>query len=332
MKKNTDYLKKSVISLSFFFFIILLSCKKEEEKSCIKITWYQDADFDGLGNKAVSQMACDQPIGYVANSTDTDDNPIKQAVIPTKGYTTPTTYAGLKVVWSDEFEGNSLNETYWNYELGDGCPTNCGWGNNELQYYKKENTSVKDGYLIIQAKSESSNGKNYTSSRLTTQNKINLKYGRIDIRAALPKGQGLWPALWMLGKNINSVGWPKCGEIDIMEMIGGGSGKDNKVYSTVHWDNAGSHAQYGQNTALASGVFNDEFHVFSMVWDDKKITSYLDDKPYYVIDITPAGLKAFQEEFFFIFNVAVGGNWPGNPDGTATFPQQMVVDYVRVFQ
>lgn len=312
-------------------FCLVSSCKKEKEEiPCVEKTWYQDADFDGLGNKDVTKEDCLQPAGYVDNSKDTDDNPNK-STIPTTGYSTPKTYPNLKAIWADEFEGTALNETYWNYELGDGCPNNCGWGNNELQYYKKENTTVKDGYLIIQAKNESAGNKFYTSSRLTTQNKVNLKYGRVDIRAALPKGQGLWPALWMLGKNISTVGWPKCGEIDIMELVGG-TGKDNKVYSTAHWDNNGSHAQYGLSTTLASGVFADEFHVFSMVWDEKKIITYLDDKKFYEIDTTPAGLSEFQEEFFFIFNVAVGGNFPGNPDGTARFPQQMVVDYVRVFQ
>ena len=322
------------MSRNLLYFIIIstlfFGCKKEEAP-CVKTAWYQDADFDGLGNKAVSEMACEQPVGYVADSNDTDDNPVKTPVIAKTGYSTPTSYAGMKAVWADEFDGTSLNETYWNYELGDGCPNNCGWGNNELEYYKKENTTVKDGYLVIQAKIESAGSKMYTSSRLTTQNKINLKYGRVDIRAQLPKGKGIWPALWMLGKNINTVSWPKCGEIDIMEMIGG-TGNDNKVHSTSHWDNNGSHAQYGLGTSLATGIFNDEFHVFSMVWNEKKIITYLDDKAFYEIDTTPAGLSEFQEEFFFIFNVAVGGNWPGNPDGSTAFPQQMVVDYIRVFQ
>lgn len=184
---------------------------------------------------------------------------------------------------------------------------------------------------MIEAKGEAFSGKQYTSSRLTTQNKINTKYGRIDIRAVLPKGKGIWPAFWMLGKNINTVGWPKCGEIDIMEMIGGYDA-DNKIYGTVHWDNNNSHAEYGGNTKLSSGIFNDEFHVFSLIWDEKKIVWLLDDKQYHIIDITPAGLSELREDFFLIFNVAVGGNWPGNPDSSISFPQKMIVDYVRVFK
>lgn len=310
------------------FTVLSLSCSKDEVP-CVKTTWYYDADADGLGDKLKPYDACEQPPGYVTNSTDDDDNPVKN-IIPTKGYTTPKSYANLKLAWADEFDGTSLNETFWNYEIGN----NNGWGNNELQYYKKENTSVKDGYLIIQAKNESAGNQIYTSSRLTTQNKYNFKYGRVDIRAALPKGQGIWPALWMLGKNFNTVGWPKCGEIDIMEMVGGstGNGSDKTTYGTVHWDNFGQYAQYGGNTKLTSGIFNDEFHVFSIVWDAQKIVWYLDDKQFHVIDTTPAGLSEFQEEYFLLVNLAVGGNWPGKPDGTTVLPQHLVVDYIRVFQ
>ena len=323
-------LKLSVIL--FLFITSNVSCQKKNEP-CVPKMWYQDADNDGLGSKTISYETCEQPIGYVSNSNDDNDNPNKNpaSIIPSTGYKTATTYPTLKAIWADEFDGTSLNEKNWNYELGDGCPNNCGWGNNELQYYKIENTTVKDGYLIVQAKAESNAGKKYSSSRLTTQNKINLKYGRVDIRAALPKGQGIWPALWMLGKNINEVSWPYCGEIDIMEMIGG-SGNDNTSHGTAHWANGSNHAQYSGNVKLATGIFNDEFHVFSIVWDEKKIAWYLDDKKFHEIDTTPAGLSEFQAEYFFIINLAVGGNWPGNPDGATTFPQYLVVDYIRVFQ
>ena len=321
----------SLVALLFFFSSLNFSCKKEEETPCVKKTWYQDADGDGKGNKAVIWETCEKPAGYVANSDDDNDNPVKTpiSIIPTKGYTTPTTYANMKLAWADEFDGTSLNEKYWNYELGN----NNGWGNNELENYKKENTSVKDGYLIVEAKQESAGNQSYTSSRLTTQNKFNFKYGRVDIRAALPKGQGIWPALWMLGKNITTVSWPKCGEIDIMEMIGGdASGRDNTVYATPHWDNNGSHAQYGGSTKLSSGIFNGEFHVFSIVWDARKIVWYLDDVQFHIIDTTPAGLSEFQEEYFLLVNLAVGGDWPGKPDATTVFPQHLVLDYIRVFQ
>jgi beta-glucanase (GH16 family) len=161
--------------------------------------------------------------------------------------------------------------------------------------------------------------------------KKEFKYGRVDIRAALPKGQGIWPALWMLGSNFSDVGWPMCGEIDIMELVGG-DGKDNIVHGTTHWDNNGSYANYGGSYRLPTGIFNDEFHVFTIIWDESKIAWLVDDKQYHSIDISPAALSEFRQEFFFIFNVAVGGNWPGSPDGTTEFPQRMIVDYVRVFQ
>ncbi|MEY2924598.1 MAG: hypothetical protein RLZZ337_1146, partial [Bacteroidota bacterium] len=158
------------------------------------------------------------------------------STIPTKGYTSPSSYTNYKLVWSDEFIGTSLNTADWNYEQGTG---NGGWGNNELQYYLSENTKVNDGVLTITAKRQPVFSSDYTSSRLTTQGKQSFQYGRIDIRAALPKGQGLWPALWMLGDNINTVGWPKCGEIDIMELIGGTGNKNRTVHGTVHWDDNG---------------------------------------------------------------------------------------------
>lgn len=248
------------------------------------------------------------------------------------GYSTPLSYAGMTMIWQDEFSGSTLNTTDWNYEIGTGSN---GWGNNELQYYRKENTSVSDGLLTIEAKKETFEGNAYTSSRLTTQGNFDFTYGRIDIRAVLPYGQGIWPALWMLGSNFSSVGWPACGEIDIMEMIGGGEGRDDTSYGTIHWDNNGSNActcDNGNNFELPNGIFSDEFHVFSIVWDANSIQWYVDDTLFNTADITASDLSEFQKDFFFIFNVAVGGNWPGSPNSSTVFPQKMIVDYVRVFQ
>lgn len=249
-------------------------------------------------------------------------------VIPTTGYSTPDSYNGWNLAWSDEFDGTALNTANWSYETGTG---NNGWGNNELQYYREGNTTVRDGCLIIEARKESFGGREYTSSRLVTKGKRAFKYGRIDIRAVLPEGQGIWPALWMLGSNISTVGWPASGEIDIMEMIGG-SGRENTVHGTVHWDNDGSHASYGKPFTLNSGKFSGKFHVFSLVWTSSSIEWYVDDVKFNTIDITPEGLSEFRNDFFFIFNIAVGGNWPGSPDATTVFPQRMAVDYIRVFQ
>jgi beta-glucanase (GH16 family) len=135
----------------------------------------------------------------------------------------------------------------------------------------------------------------------------------------------------MLGKNINSVGWPASGEIDVMEMIGG-QNRDNQVHGTIHWDQNGTKSDVGKSYSLPQGIFADDFHVFTLIWDDKEISWYVDDQKFFTTDITPAALSEFKQEFWLIFNVAVGGNWPGSPNATTQFPQRMRVDYVRVFQ
>jgi beta-glucanase (GH16 family) len=273
----------------------------------IKVTAYGKDNSSAVATKAVDVV--------VANSND--------------GYVTPESYQGLRLVWKDEFSGTALNTADWTYEIGNGID---GWGNAELQYYKQENTSVKDGYLTITAKKEAFGGYQYTSSRLKTQNKKTFKYGRIDIRAKLPKGQGIWPALWMLGANIDTKPWPLCGEIDIMELVGGGPGKDNTTYGTIHYDNGGTYANISRPYVLPKGDFFDQFHVFSIIWDETQIKWLVDDIEFYTQDITAAVMSEFHEPYFLLFNVAVGGRWPGSPDGATSFPQKMMVDYVRVFQ
>ena len=247
--------------------------------------------------------------------------------IPENGYSTPETYEGMTLVWSDEFDGPNINSNNWTFEIGTG---NGGWGNNELQYYQEENTSIIDGNLVVEARRQTVENSNYTSSRLITRGKQSFQYGRIDIRAVMPEGQGIWPALWMLGSNHLQVGWPACGEIDIMEMIGGGDGRDNVLRGTAHW-NQGGHVSYGQGYTNESNL-SEEYHVYSIVWDEENIRWYFDDINFNTMDITPAELSAFHNNFYFIMNVAVGGQWPGSPDNTTLFPQWMIVDYIRVFQ
>lgn len=233
------------------------------------------------------------------------------------------------LVWSEEFNYTGLPDpTKWNFETGGG-----GWGNNELQYYtdSENNAYVDNGVLTITAREEQVGGRDYTSARITTQGKFDVKYGRIEARIKLPYGQGIWPAFWMLGANFSQVGWPMCGEIDIMEMVGGPN-RDNTCHSTIHWDNNGQHAEYGQSYTLPTGIFADNFHVFGITWNAQQIRGYVDDVEYFVADITPAGLSEFQNNFFLILNVAVGGNWPGSPDETTEFPQTMQVDWIRVYQ
>jgi hypothetical protein len=255
--------------------------------------------------------------------TIADDDVDGGITIPTTGYVSPLTHAGYTLVWQDEFDGNSLG-SHWQQEIGTG---NSGWGNNELQYYRAENTTVSDGNLIIEAKNESFGGAAYTSSRMITKGQKFFKYGRVDIRAALPEGQGMWPALWMLGENIDQVGWPKCGEIDIMEVVGH---QPNRTHGTLHWYST-EWVNYGGSIGSSTDL-SEEFNVYSIIWDATEIKWLLNGIQFHNTDITPAELAEFREEFFFIFNVAVGGNWPGSPNATTVFPQRMYVDYIRVFQ
>ena len=166
---------------------------------------------------------------------------------------------------------------------------------------------------------------------MTTQNKKTFKFGRIDIRAKLPVSKGMWPALWMLGANINSAGWPACGETDIMELVGA---YPSRVSATLHWkDGAGAHSSKGANYSSANGDFSQQFHVFSVVWAKDIMKFYVDDNLYLTVNATDAGATyPFNADQFFIFNVAVGGDCPGPPDASTQFPQRMFVDYVRVFQ
>ncbi|HEY3386691.1 MAG TPA: family 16 glycosylhydrolase [Saprospiraceae bacterium] len=264
---------------------------------------------------------------------DDDDNNTSGLEIPSGGYESPEEYDGYTLAWADEFDGETLDLSSWTYEIGDGCPNNCGWGNNELEYYREDNTSLVDGHLVITAKEQNFGGKQYTSSRLVTKGKRQFKFGRIDIRAALPEGKGLWPALWMLGSNIDAVGWPACGEIDIMELTGD---IPNRTVGTVHFGANQSQHQYISESHYLTGDDNyqDEFHVFSINWENNLIEFMVDNVVFHTI--TPASLNGapypFNKNQFFIFNVAVGGQWPGSPDATTSFPQHMIVDYVRVFQ
>lgn len=249
-----------------------------------------------------------------------------------EGHLTSKEQDGYDLVWSDEFDGESLDESSWTYEIGDGCDKNlCGWGNNELQDYTSdpENVSLQNGILTI--KTEKKIAGTYTSARIITQDKREFKFGRIDVRAKLPKGQGLWPAVWMLGSNIDEVSWPACGEIDIMEMVGH---EPNRSHGTAHWGNVGEGSQYKGSSFSLNEDFAERFHVFTLLWTNNSMQWYVDETPFITItnDDTKGYNYPFNSDFFFIMNVAVGGNWPGNPDETTEFPQSMEIDYIRVFQ
>ena len=248
-----------------------------------------------------------------------------------EGYNTATEHFGYNLVWADEFDGTELSTESYNFEIGDGCPNLCGWGNNELEYYTDaaENIRLEDGKLVITATRLGTEG--FRSARIQTQDKREFRFGRIDIRAKLPEGKGLWPAIWMLGANISDVGWPASGEIDIMELVGD---KPNTIHGTAHWGNAGQPSTFQGSSISLQEKYSEQFHVFSLVWELNELKWYMDETLFHTI--TPNNLQGetyrFNQAFFFIFNVAVGGNWPGSPNASTQFPQTMEVDYVRVFQ
>ena len=237
------------------------------------------------------------------------------------------------LVFADEFDVDGApNPNMWSIEIGTG---EDGWGNRELQYYtdRPENVNVQNGYLIITAKEENFQGKAYTSARIKTQNLFSQKYGRFEARIKLPLGKGLWPAFWMLGSNINEVSWPQCGEIDIMEYLGN---KPTEVFGTIHGPGFAGAESIGKKYSLLNGRFDTEFHVFGIEWTENHINWYVDNVLYSQITrekVTEEGGQwVFDNDFFMILNIAVGGNLPGSPDANTTFPQRMIVDYVRVYQ
>jgi beta-glucanase (GH16 family) len=259
-----------------------------------------------------------------------DDSKVK---INNNGYDAPASYAGYTLAWSDEFNGAALDATAWSHQNGDGCPNICGWGNNELEYYtgRPENIFFQDGKMIIEARPENLGGRNYTSSKILSEGKKTFKFGRIDFRAILPKGKGIWPAFWMLPQNNVFGGWPRSGEIDIMEVVGH---EPNRTHGTLHFGPGPGSTSINRNVTLTSGTFNDEFHVFSLEWKQDQLKWYLDGNLFSTINKADLGANnyPFNETFFFIINLAVGGNWPGSPDAGTYFPQWLIVDYVRVYQ
>jgi len=233
--------------------------------------------------------------------------------------------------WSDEFDGSAVDPAKWGYDLGGG-----GWGNNELEHYTNstDNAYLASGSLVIEAKRQNQGNRNYTSARLLTKGKQDFNFGRVDVRAKMPQGKGLWPAIWMLGSDIDQNNWPACGEIDIMELRGQ---EPNKMLTTVHFgNNPSDHRLQGSpDQTLASGSFADAFHLFSVVRSKDQMRFYLDGSLYYTLASGSASPYPFNKPFFLVLNVAVGGNFlgpTGNPDASTAFPQQMQVDYVRYYQ
>ena len=250
--------------------------------------------------------------------------------------TTPPSSPTYQLVWSDEFngtDGSAPDATKWAIQTG-----GDGWGNHELEYYtaRPQNVQVSGGNLVITAMKEDYTGpdgvtQHYTSARMQTKGLFSQTYGRFEARIKIPKGQGMWPAFWMLGTDIDTNPWPACGEIDIMENIG-------KEPAVLHGSLHGPGYAPGNVTAsytLPTGALSDDYHLYAVEWEAQQVRFYVDSTLY--ATFAPSNLPSgspweFNKPFFVLLNLAVGGDWPGNPDGTTQFPQQMLVDYVRVYQ
>ncbi len=254
---------------------------------------------------------------------------------PTSIAETPETPGAYALVWSDEFDYRGPpDSSRWTYDIGDGCPNLCGWGNNELQYYarRSENARVENGHLIIAARKETLGSRGYTSARLLSRGKGDWLYGRFEIRAKLPSGLGTWPAIWMLPTDWLYGGWPASGEIDIMEHVGFAP---DSIHGSVHTA-AYNHLKGTQRTNRVYVPDSEQsFHIYAIEWTPDRMEFFVDTTRYHTFANERAGSEKwpFDQRFHLIVNVAVGGNW-GGMKGVAEgiWPQQLTIDYVRIFQ
>lgn len=241
-----------------------------------------------------------------------------------------------KLVWSDEFDLAGIpDEAKWNYDIGDGCPNVCGWGNNELEYYTKDsrNVRVENGNLIVEAHREKKENRGYTSARIVSRNSGDWLYGRFEVKAKLPSGKGTWSAIWMLPTDWKYGGWPASGEIDIMEHVGFDQGV---VHGTIHTDRYNHSKGTQKEGKITIADASEAFHLYAIEWSVDKIDFYVDDRKYHtVIKAANEDTKGwpFDQRFHLILNLAVGGNWGGSQGvDDSIWPQRMEVDYVRVYQ
>lgn len=237
------------------------------------------------------------------------------------------------VVMEENFDGTELDTSLWSYDIGDGSSQGLsGWGNNELQYYtdRPENVKVEDGILNITARKEAYEEASYTSGRILTKLNFDQKYGRFEARMKLPWGQGLWPAFWLLGADIDEVGWPQTGEIDIMEYRGQ---EPTRIHGSVHGPGYSGAEAVSKSYNLEGDRFDTDFHVFGIEWGKDYINFYVDDDLYN--QITPEdvdGEWVYNKPFYILINMAVGGSYVGSPTEDTVFPQTLEIDYVRVYQ
>lgn len=246
-----------------------------------------------------------------------------------------------RLIWAEEFDGPSIDADTWTFEIGNGHAAGIpGWGNAELQFYTSEpgNARIDGGKLVITARQETRSDRTgayrYTSARMHTKGKAHIRHGYIEVRAKLPEGQGIWPAVWMLGADIDRVGWPHSGEIDIIELVGNRPGT---VHGTVHGPKSAGKGVGGSHTLAGGGRYSEAFHVFGLEWRPDGLTWSVDGEPYFFLSknrmISQYGPAewVFDKEYYFVVNLAVGGLWPGAPDETTIFPQSLEIDYIRVY-
>jgi len=230
------------------------------------------------------------------------------------------------LVWSDEFNGTELNEKDWSFELGDGCPALCGWGNKERQIYTKRNHRLENGMLFIQARKENDR---YTSMRISSKGKKEFQYGRFEIRAKLAVGEGVWPAFWLLGSNIDEVGWPLSGEIDVLEYVGRAP---QEIFTTLHTQDKNGDFANTKTTHIPK--IEEGFHVYAAEWDAESITFFIDGVNVYTFapKEKTAAIWPFDQPFYLLLNLAIGGHFGGPEVDDDIFPQEFIVDYIRVYQ
>ena len=259
----------------------------------------------------------------------------EEEVISQNNETNDWEIEGWNIVWQDEFDKDSLDLTKWSREIG-----GHGWGNNELQFYtdSDSNSYVENGNLILKAQvvpqgiGSSKGLRYYSSARLRTYGKGDWKYGRIEVKAKVASGQGIWPAIWMLPTDWLFGGWPSSGEIDIMEHVGYDLGV---VHGSVHTEAYNHKINTQRSSAKKIANVDTEFHVYSIIWNKDKISFFIDDVQYFIFENDQqSNYKTwpFDQRFHLLINIAVGGDWPGNPDNSTNFPRTMLVDYVRVYE
>lgn len=306
IRGNIDNSPDDVIDISDLVFMVDYQFRDGDVPAC-----FEEADLNGSGNIDIEDLV------YMV------DYQFRQGDIP------PACPLSSDIIFNDDFSGTAGQlpaSDKWDYDIG------TDWGNAQLEYDTDRPVNVSldgNGNLAIIARAESYMGQPYTSARIVTRDLVEFTYGRVEARIKLPYGQGIWPAFWLLGADIDQIGWPSCGEIDIMEYLGH---ETNKVYGTVHGPGYSGGAGIGTSFTLPTGNFDDDFHIFAVEWVENEIRWYVDDVLYQTLTPTETDPNewVFDHPFYIILNVAVGGNWPGAPDGTTVFPQTMLIDYVRV--